>query len=463
MCRIFFVLFVSVLFSTSFPQTNFTHLQKQLPASIQQNPELLKQVTKTLERDMVLNPVLVAYRINYYQNLFDKGIKDNKLNGLDNLKWLTVYYYNKRNNWIEKEKSIIAKSGFNERFKNNAIELLEDYLTDITDSLGLAEMKLEKNLIDYYSAIALGAENLTVYNPEMDYSTNLLGAQEIIVNSYIERTEWIRNEKLTDQPVEKIMDYWYLFPNEIQTNKFFVSDYLLEYYNSLYSAKSFKLSGVYLGASFFYLKEELNVNTVNSQISSDLAFGQIKNAAQINFSFMHKVLLAENLSPFSFISIGLMAGLSLDAKEEDIGPKIDYTKEPLSNGGFISQTRNISNISVSEIFKTSFYVKSAVPILFFNKNAFIELGFITGVNISSYKLEYEYQYDKVQVAWNENTQRYVSTLLERDFSGPQSERNTSSEFIFYPNVDLTIQNFNPIAIQFSMGYNYISAKFGYTF
>src|SRR5690606_17401100 len=164
MCRIFFVLFVSVLFSTSFPQTNFTHLQKQLPASIQQNPELLKQVTKTLERDMVLNPVLVAYRINYYQNLFDKGIKDNKLNGLDNLKWLTVYYYNKRNNWIEKEKSIIAKSGFNERFKNNAIELLEDYLTDITDSLGLAEMKLEKNLIDYYSAIALGAENLTVYN-----------------------------------------------------------------------------------------------------------------------------------------------------------------------------------------------------------------------------------------------------------------------------------------------------------
>jgi hypothetical protein len=457
------VSFIIVLFSTSFSQTNLAYLQKQLPQSIQQNPELLKQVTKTLERDIILNPSLVAYRVNYYNNLFDNGIKDNGLNGLDNLKLLTVYYYKERNKWIENEKNVIAKSSFNESYKNNSIGLLEDYLTEIVDSLELAQMNLEKNFIDYFAAIAMGTENLGDFSPTVDYSINRIGSQEIIINSYIEKTNWIKNEKLLDEPVEKILDYWYLFPNETQNNKFYVSDYLLEYYKSLYSTKSFDLNSAYLGASFFYLKEELDVSSSNSQISSDLVFGRIKNATQINFSFNRKFLFSENLSPFSFFTTGLMAGFSMDAKDEDIDPKIDYTREPLSNGGFISQTRNISNISISEIFKTSFYLKGSVPVLFFNKHAFIELGFITGVNINTYKLDYEYQYDKVQVVWNESLQRYVSTLLERDFSGPQTERNTSSEFIFYPNVDLTIQNFNPIALQVSMGYNYVSAKVGYAF
>lgn len=463
MFRILIVFLVIVLFSTSFPQTNLAYLQRQLPQSIQQNPEILKQVTKTLERDIILNPNLVAYRVNYYRNLFDNGIKDNDLNGLNNLKLLTAYYYNERNKWIENEKNAIARSSFIESYKNNSIELLENYLTEIMDSLELAQMNLEKNFIDYFAAIVFGAENLGDFNPTVDYSANRIGSQEIIIDSYIEKSNLIKSEKLLDEPVEKILDYWYLFPNETRNNKFYVSDYFLEYYKSLYSSKSFDLNSVYLGASFFYLTEELNAYTSNPEISSDLAFGKIKSATQIIFSFNHKFLFSENLSPLSFFTIGLIAGVSIDAREEDTGPKIDYSRELLSNGGFISQTRYISNISISEIFKTSFYLKGSMPVLFFNKHAFVELGFITGVNIITYRLDYEYQYDKVQVVWNEYLQRYVSTLLERDFSGPQTERNTSAEFIFYPNVDLTIQNFNPIALQISMGYNFVSVKAGYTF
>lgn len=90
---------------------------------------------------------------------------------------------------------------------------------------------------------------------------------------------------MCDEPIEKIMNYWYLFSNKTLNTKFYMSDYLLEYFSSLYSAKSFNLSGVYLGASFSYVKEELIVITENSQISSDLTFGKTNKRCSNQFLF----------------------------------------------------------------------------------------------------------------------------------------------------------------------------------
>jgi hypothetical protein len=109
------------------------------------------------------------------------------------------------------------------------------------------------------------------------------------------------------------------------------------------------------------------------------------------------------------------------------------------------------------------FIKGSTPILFLNKDNFIEIGFITGLNYCSLKLNYDYSYDKIQVLWDNNLQRYISTSLERKLGLQDSEEIISTKFFIYPTVDLSIYSFNPILLQFSVGYNYISTKFGYGF
>lgn len=123
----------------------------------------------------------------------------------------------------------------------------------------------------------------------------------------------------------------------------------------------------------------------------------------------------------------------------------------------------MNNFIPSNTFRYSLFIKGSTPILFLNKYNFIEIGFITGLNYCSLNLNYDYSYDKIQVLWDNNLQRYVSTSLERKLGLQDSEEINSNEFFIYPTVDLSINSFDPFLLQVSAGYNYISTKIGYGF
>jgi hypothetical protein len=459
MCISFLLIFTAV----SFSQTNLSELQKQLPNTVQDNPGLLKQITQTLERDISLNPDLVAYRVNYYKKLFNEGVKDNELNGLNNLRMQTVEYYQNKNRWIEKEKQRINNSSYSPFYKSKAIEFISEYYSEIIDTNIKAVYDLNPNYVDYFSAIALGTNNLGDYNPSIDYTKSKKAIEKVIKDSQIEKLESIVNDVEVIEPLENILNYWYLFPNDGYKNEFVLSEIILKYYQSEHCLTGFLSNEILFGINFFQIKEEIDIKSSGSIIPNDQILGDVKNATQFNLSFNHKIFLADNLTPFSFITLGAGVGVSLDAKTEIKDNLIVYQKDPLPNNGFISQTWNASEIIFKDPFRAAVFLKGNTPVLFFNRNIFIQLGFVSGINLTSYKLQYRYSYDKVQVVWDENQQRFISTLLERKIGEQAAEENSKSKFFVYPTVDLSLFSFTPILFQVSAGYNFVSAKIGYGF
>lgn len=94
---------------------------------------------------------------------------------------------------------------------------------------------------------------------------------------------------------------------------------------------------------------------------------------------------------------------------------------------------------------------------------YLEVGSKFGLDFYSYLLNSEYSYGKVEVVWDPNQQQYIRNILQSVPSGNSSEKKTISKFKLYPTADLTVKKFNPIIIQFSVSYNYFSAKIGYNF
>lgn len=464
MFRIFFLAAVFFLISfNAFSQSSLKVLQKQLPETVQSNPELLKQITSTLQRDLQLNPDLLAYRIRYYQKLFDEGIQDNDLNGLNNLRLLTAYFYQERNFWLKNEKQIVTRSKYLDSYKQNALNILDSYFRRITEDLGPAKMDIDKNLVDFYAANALGAENLGNYDSSLDYSNYRAGYNAVIINSFIEKKELLKKGVSIDEPIEKIMEYWYLFPNDNGEDKFSPGSYFMEYFGSKYSVEDFSKIGFYVGSSFYHLKETIDIISENSIIPGETLLGKINNSNLINISASYRFLLSENIGPAYFFTIAINAGLNLEPTHSKIDSIIVYKRSSLPNNGFISDTWDIDILDINDISRSTLSLKATTPVFFFNKDLFAEVGFITGFKFASYKISYQYDYSKTKVEWNSYTQRYVSSSLDRQISGPETESYSQSDLFIYPTIDITIDLFKPLSLQFSVSYNYSLLSAGFIF
>ena len=464
MFRTFFGVIIALLFSTvTFPQTNLTDLQKQLPQLIQNNPELLQQVTKTLERDITLNPKIVAYRIKYYEAFFNDGIKDNNLNGLNNLKLITAYFYKERNKWIENEINKISVSNFNENYKNQAINFLEDYFTEITDNLDAATLDLNKNLTEYYTSIALGKDDLGNYDESTDYSKVKRTMEEIVLERYKNSLKRLVDQGPMDVSDVQIINYWYIFNEDNKDQSAFTTTYLLNYFKSAYSTKNLKLNSLLLGPSFFFLEEKGDVKFNQPTNSTEINLISIRKKAQLDLQFKHKFVLSDELKTFSFIDLGISASLFLTKSLSGIGPKMVYERTPEVGEEYISQTWTFTKLSIEKNSGYSTLLKISTPIVFYTSDFYLEFGCEMGFDFYSYDLNAEYAYGKVEVVWDANQQRFIRNILEQKPLGTTNESKTVTNFIILPVFDLTYQSYNPIVFQFSASYNFVSAKVGYIF
>lgn len=446
-----------------FTQSNLTELQKQLPKAVQENSILLKQITQILERDISLNPDLVAYRINYYKKLFDEGVRDNELNGRNNLRLQTSESYQKRNKWIENEIERINRSSYYPMYKLEAIKFFDDFYSEVIDTNVKAVYGLNPNYVNYFSSIALGTKNLGEYKPDTDYTKSKNAIEKGIKDLQFEKMESIKNNIEIIEPLENILNNWYLFPNDGLEGDLGLSDLLLKHIESLYKFENLYGNEIFFGVSYYQIQEKLDINSSGSLIPEGTHLGEMKNNNQISLMVNHKFMFSDYYKLFSFLTVGFGASITINPQTNIREKFIIYERTPLSNGGFISDTWNMNNFISSNNFRSSLFVKGSTPVLFFNKNNFIEIGFITGLNYCSLNLNYDYTYDKVQVLWDENLQRYVSTLLDRKLGLQDFEETNSSKFFIFPTVELSIYSYNPILLQVSAGYNFISAKIGYGF
>ncbi len=238
--------------------------------------------------------------------MFNEGILDNEKNGFDNLRILTAYYYKLRNMWVEDEKKLVESSDYRELYKSNAIDLLNKYKTSTNENLDLAKMDIEQNNIDFYAAVALGSKNLGSYYPSENYSRFRAAMNSIIINSFKEKNELITAGSSIDEPVETIINYWYLFESGDQN--FNPGLYLCDYFKSEYSLVSIKRMILHAGTSYYLLKETFKIHSQNSFIPNEPEMGEVSNLVQLNASYSYRFLLSEETRFAAFITFSLMGG-----------------------------------------------------------------------------------------------------------------------------------------------------------
>ncbi len=463
MFRIHIVFLVIVLFSTSFPQTNLEYLQKQLPKTIQSNSEILKQVTQTLQRDISLHPDILAYRLNFYDRLFNLGIKDNNENGLNNLNLIAAHYFKMRNVWIKNQKQFISTMECDNNYKKLTLDFLGNYYSEIADSLNKPQLFLDNNLVDYYALLALGMQNLDEYNPQLNYSKERNRVQNDIVEGYQNKLNRLRSDENVDEPIEKIIDYWFLFNENSPDQGNLISNYLVDYFSSLYSIEKLNLNTILIGATYYFLEDGIDIEFDQPSNSTKFNIGSISKTAQFDFQVGHKFPLKDELSILSFLNLGFSGNLICSQNVEGIDPKMVYIRDPQEGAEYVSETWTFRELSIKDFQALSTYMNISVPLVFFNQDMYLEVGAKFGLDFYTYFLNSKYSYGKVEVVWDPNQQQYIRNILQSVPSGNSSEKKTISKFRLYPTADLTMKKFNPIIIQISVSYNYFSAKIGYNF
>ena len=463
MQKLYLVLLLAFICTTSFSQLSQPFLQKQLPQTIQSNSEILKQVIQTLQRDIALHPDILAYRLNFYDRLFNQGIKDNNENGLNNLNLITAHFYKMRNVWVKNQQQIISISEYNNNYKNISIDFLENYYSEIADSLDKPQLFIDNNLVDYYALSALGIQNISEYNPQINYSKERDRVQSDIVEEYLKKLNKLSGEESVDEPIEKIIDYWFLFNENSSDQKNLTANYILHYFSSLYSVKKLNLNTILIGATYYFLEDGIDIEFDQPSNSTKFNIGSISKRAQFDFQVSHKFPLKDELSILSFLNLGFSGSLVFSQNVEGIGPKMVYIRDPQEGAEYVSETWTFRELSINNFQALSTYIDISVPVVFFNQDMYLEVGVKFGLDFYSYLLNSKYSYGKVEVIWDPNQQQYIRNILQSEPSGNSSEKITISKFRLYPIVDFTFKKFNPILFQFSVSYNYFSAKIGYNF
>lgn len=458
----FYVLLLFSLYSISFSQIQPSFLQKQLPLSIQSNPEILMQVTQVFHRDASLHPDLIAYRMQYYDRLFNQGIKDNNENGLNNLNLFTAHFYKMRNKWIRNQQQVITNRDFNINYKNLSVDFLENFYAEMADVLDQPELFLDNNIVNYYALFALNDQMPEKYDSKIDYSRERNKIEENILEEY--KNELYAGGKNGPQEefVENLINYWFLFEENLD-NKKIIADYILNYFSSLYSINKLSLNTVFVGATYFVLDDGIDIKFNQPLNSTENIIGSLSKTAHVDLNINHKIPLKDELSIFSFLNIGLSGSFMLSQNVKGIEPKMVYFRNTEENPDYISETWTFSQLSIRDIQAFSTNLQASIPIVFFKNYMYLEVGAKFGFDFYSYSLNSKYSYGKVEVVWDPNQQRYIRNVLESVPSGNSSEKKTISKFILYPTLGFTIDKFNPFSIQFLVSYNNISAKVGYSF
>lgn len=156
-----------------------------------------------MQRDISLHPDILAYRLNYYDGLFNLGIKDNNENGLNNLNLITAHFYKMRNVWVRNQQQIISTIEYNNNYKNLSLWFVRKLLFWNCWLIDKPQLFIDSNLVDYNALFAFGIQNPVEYNQQFDYSKERNKVQNDIIEEYQSKMNKLRSEANIDEPIEK--------------------------------------------------------------------------------------------------------------------------------------------------------------------------------------------------------------------------------------------------------------------
>jgi hypothetical protein len=462
------LLFSILMIASSLHSQNMELLfSKYIPEIIKINQENYKQVLETLNRDAMLNPDLLYYRLNYYELRFNKNELDNSKNGFNIIRSLVSQEISKKNNWLNGQ--IVKVNGYTKRsdFVVDISAYFESQKSNIVidSSFTFQTAGGDKNQIDFYSLVYLSENDDLFYDDKVNYETLNISAKELksieLFNNYSQIK--LDDQNFTDAYLkDQIIKYWFLFPLHDESIEIDAYEILIQNLENKYMSTKFDTFIILAGVRYYFLDEVSEFFIYPAEISEGVQISEVYNTVGFTAQAGYRFFLSDSYSILSYINMNINFSISTNAEVNEFDSTI-YIKSEVRGLDYTSQYFVLEQPEVSTPKVTSIYLRTSIPIFMIGKGFSLEVGVMAGISYSSYEITYSYNYMSIRVDWDEQNGGYHNRLLANYSVDDRTESLSQTNFRIYPTVDINFLLINPIIFQLSTGYNLLELKAGLTF
>jgi hypothetical protein len=462
MRKIIIVLLLTVA-GVSVNGQNLTELfKKELPQYISKYYSA-ESVNDMLTRDAELNPNILYWRIYYLNELIENKNTNNEKNGFNYIRILTTQSYTEKDNFIKNIK-LKSEEGMSSGFRQKIEEFLNIYMANhpINDSQ-IAIPTPDSNKVNFYIAKYLSGNKDLTYEKDMDYSL-------LVKNSKIKAVDHIMQKlsELKNIDGVKSYDYFDLYfdkwriVNENQESFQGISDLVREYIINKYSVKNSGTFEIIAGYSYLF-NDSWNKFEMSYSFTDRKDFlVENKSYQTIGLQAVYRFYLKDVISPLSYLNFSLefTKNTSKSLKVNDVSFSEIYNYFDSYN--FSEIYYSAKNIGVGDQNSYYFHLKITSPILIFNPELILEIGFQSGINYYSTDVNYLLNLRNIQYSYSE--QLGLSQIwLQNEKNVMKTDKLSKSVFYASPVLQLNYTFLRSIFIEYSLGYNFTGLSAGVRF
>lgn len=442
--------FLLLLNVQNFSQDFLKLFRQHIPDNIMIDQILSNSLNMNLKRNAYLNPELLYFTLQYYQQ-YDGNKFDTKL--FEVLKMNERVWFLKRNEWVNSTLEKINQTVDHDIIFNSEIPLT-DLITEVrgkeNDILTKLENK-EKQLSDFYIVKFYNNNSEMKFEDKTDYS-QIRNQIEESKQQYFREVK--ANPALLSTPAEivnNVVDNWYLM---LEDKELDASDIIITCLDDMLLDKGRKKYSISFGGVFVNntidFEEKLNFPGINHTVT----LNKTSSLPQLSLGIGYKLFFDKRSYFLSYVDIQAFYSLGYSEVFEEY--PVAYTNEEVTSTYTIDETLRNFNDDYKLSSLNSYGLKLAVPVYELD---FLVLEAALSLNMNSYtfKPDMHFTYSKYKTNVGPPVTRETLALGALTLQ----EEKVKKYFSIIPMIDATFRIDSKFGVKFNFSYNYMVMNLHY--
>jgi hypothetical protein len=404
------ILFVSISINI-LAQNQAANYSNILPKEITQNESLFESAIDVILREAAINPEMIYYRVNYYNEIYKNKNTDKKTNGYDELNNAKIKYLKEKNALIDKEINGLDNDFLKERHAGSVESFWNNLKDTPTSETFTLNKTVDKNLMNFYAVFYHSNGIINNYDSTENYLALRNKYEEEIRDKIINIGVLLEKEGGTenygvDEIIEKNISSL-LITNDIDYSKV-----LLMKEKADYSINNLNKFSVGLGVRLPALNKTTPIIYTNDKYEADVEIGNREDIRNIQFDLGYKIFLKDEIDLFSYLNISAFyinskANINLEAEGKYIRKTIldTETEKTFEFYTFTKLTSTNSHDEYGIIISTPVFVIKPQMIFEFGLQLYYQ---------NNYSIDMTYDYKKVKAYYNTSGYLYKSEVLKEE-------------------------------------------------
>ena len=418
-------------------------------------------VNDILKMDGNLNPEILYWRINYFNEVISNKNSDAKKNGYNYLTKLISDNYKVRNAFFDKQ--LLIAEGLHNEYSGKIIEYLSGRCQnpELSNLYEYNNPQVDSNKINYIVVKYYSRNSDLVYDQAIDYSLRRNACEKEALNNLFSIESDIDNpdKELSMINLDVFADHWLTLSNN-QNSIDNMPAILNKYYQRKNSINGVKQFSAIVGYSGYSINNAYSYSFPVPGFDSQINNGEKINLSVISFQAGYKLFLKKTISLFSYVDFGFMG------RYGSVGPKTENNQifnknfDVIDADNYSMDYLKLYNFNLSKTSYMGIYFRSLTPVFIISNYMFFEGGISLGADFRKSSVTYTYDYEMDKITYNNG---YHTTPLGSGNNIVNSYDLSKITFYITPLIEARFSLLSPFIINLTVGVDYGSISAGLEF